>query len=134
MMFERNFNSRHNGKPNSAVVTEGGVMNPSVLSPLFGRLQTLQQRIGQAVAAEQWGWLEELDIQLRHCLRELEPYKPQLDQQQQTMLAQFALQYQQQWERVCQRTMELEQQLAGLRQQREGNLAYDWVNQLDETS
>lgn len=109
-------------------------MTRSVLAPLFGRLLMLQQRIGQAVAAEQWGWLEDLDTQLRHCLQELAPYRAELNAQQQKILTQFARQYRQQWELVSRKTSELEQQLLGLRQQREGNQAYDWVNQLSESS
>lgn len=109
-------------------------MNRSVLAPLFGQLLALQQQTSQAVADEQWGWLEDLDAQLRHCLCELAPYKSELNAQQQAVLAKFAQQYQQLWLRVCQQTTELEQQLAGLRAQREGNLAYEWVNQLGDVS
>lgn len=105
-------------------------MKRSVLAPLFGRLLTLQQQITQAVQAEQWDSLSRIDSQLRLCLQELAPHKPSLNAQQQQLLAQFAEQYRQQWQQVCLQKTALEQQLLGLRQQREGNLAYDWVAQL----
>ena len=107
-------------------------MKRSVLAPLFGRLLILQQQLAQIVQAEQWHSLFELDAQLRLCLQELAPHKPSLNAQQQQLLAQFAEQYRQQWQKVCEKTSELEQQLLMHRQQREGNLAYDWVEQLGD--
>ena len=109
-------------------------MTRSVLAPLFGRLLMLQQRIGQAAEARQWGWLEELDHQLRACLVELAPHRDQLNPQQQQVLTQFASQYKQLWESIRQQSDELGQQLTDLRQQHEGTLAYDWVSQLGEPS
>lgn len=109
-------------------------MNRSVLAPLFGRLLMLQQQISQAVQAKNWDSLTQLDAQLRLCLQELAPHKPKLTRQQQQVLAQFAEQYRQLWQQVCEQASELEQQLLGLREQREGELAYDWVEQLGETS
>lgn len=109
-------------------------MNRSVLAPLFGRLLTLQQQIGQAVKTQQWALLAQLDAQLQLCLQELAPYKPKLTSQQQKVLAQFAVQYRQQWQLVSEQASELEQQLLGLRAQREGELAYEWVEQLGDGS
>ncbi|MGO5000407.1 hypothetical protein [Oceanisphaera sp. W20_SRM_FM3] len=109
-------------------------MSRSVLAPLFGRVLTLQQQISQAVQAKNWDSLTQLDAQLQQCLQELAPYKPKLTAQQQQVLAQFAAQYRQLWQQVCEQVGELEQQLLSLRQQREGELAYDWVEQLGETS
>lgn len=109
-------------------------MKRSVLAPLFSRLLMLQQHITQAVQAEQWNALADLDAQLRLCLQELAPHKPSLNAQQQQLLAQFAEQYRQQWQQVCQNGSELERQLMDFRLQREGNLAYDWVAQLGDES
>lgn len=105
-------------------------MSRSVLAPLFGRLLMLQQQIDQAVQAQQWDSLAQLDAQLRLCLQDLAPHKPTLNAQQQKVLAQFAAQYRQQWQQVSEQASELEQQLLGLRAQREGELAYEWVEQL----
>lgn len=108
-------------------------MSRSVLAPLFGHLLLLQQQQAQAIEAEQWDSLLRIDAQLRLCLQELAPHKPTFNAQQQQLLAQCAEQYRQHWQQVCQKTAELEQQLLSLRQQREGNLAYDWVAQLGES-
>lgn len=109
-------------------------MKRSVLAPLFGRLLTLQQQISQAVQAEQWDSLAQLDAQLRWYLQELAPHKPTLSPPQQRVLAQFGEQYRQLWQQVREQASELELQLVGLRQQREGKLAYDWVEQLGDGS
>ncbi|MGR7920192.1 hypothetical protein [Zobellella denitrificans] len=104
-------------------------MNGSAIAPLFGRLLQLQVSVQQAVNARQWGWLEELDKQLRLLLGELEPHRAGLDERQRVALAQFGRQYRQAWQQVDKEANRLDEQLQSLRQRREGALAYDWVSQ-----
>lgn len=112
--------------------SNGGGMNLSLLAPLFGRLLLLQGNVQQAVNARQWGWLEELDKQLNQLLRELDPYRDELNERQRVALAQFGRQYHQVWQQVNQEANRLDEQLQALRQRREGTLAYDWVSQAGE--
>ncbi|MBL1378843.1 hypothetical protein [Zobellella iuensis] len=104
-------------------------MNTSSIAPLFGRLLLLQGNVQQAVNARQWGWLEELDKQLRLLLQELEPYRHGLNERQRAALAQFGRQYRQAWQQVSDEAARLDEQLQALRRRREGSLAYDWVSQ-----
>ncbi|AEY02544.1 hypothetical protein GU3_13955 [Oceanimonas sp. GK1] len=102
------------------------------LGPIFARLLMLQQSTAQACEAGQWGWLSELDKQLKKALEELAPYRHQLNARQRDLLQRFAEQYRAQWSRVRLQAEALDSQLDQLRQQHQGTLAYDWVSQLED--